>query len=198
MAKRKKVRIDTRWREAPLARMAVRHILQYIGEEPTREGLEETPDRVVKSFAEIYSGYNVNIGKLLKTFKDGACDEMVLLRDIEFYSVCEHHMQPFHGRAHIAYLPDGKVVGISKLARLLEAFSRRLQIQERLTSQITSALMEHLQPKGAACVLTAQHFCMVCRGVNKQNSSMVTSSLKGEFEKPEVRAEFLSLIQLGK
>lgn len=181
-----------------VAEQAIIDILEYIGENPKREGLLETPKRVRKAYREMFAGYQVNIKGLLKTFKDGACNEMVILRDCEFYSTCEHHMAPFFGRAHIGYIPNGKVIGISKLARLLEAFSRRLQIQERLTSQITTALMEHLEPKGAACVLTAQHFCMVCRGVNKQNSSMVTSSLTGEFEKPEVRAEFLSLIQLGK
>lgn len=180
------------------AQGAIEDILEYIGEDLDREGLKETPKRVVKSFSELYAGYKVNVGKLLKTFEEGACDQMVLLRDVEFYSTCEHHMAPFFGKAHIAYIPNKRVVGISKLARLLEAFSRRLQIQERLTTQITTALMEHLEPKGAACCLTAKHFCMVCRGVNKQNSEMVTSDLKGEFLQPEVRSEFFSLIQLGK
>lgn len=173
----------------------VRRILEYIGEDPHREGLKETPDRVVRSYSEIFGGYGQDPGSVLKTFEDDTCDEMVILRDIEFYSVCEHHMQPFFGRAHISYIPNGRVVGISKLARLLEVFSRRLQIQERLCEQITGALMENLKPKGAACVLEAQHFCMVCRGVGKQNSKMITSSLKGAFLEPAVRAEFLSMIR---
>lgn len=179
---------------------AVRVLIEQIGEDPDREGLRETPDRVVRSFQEIYGGYGYgpkDIARILKTFEDGACDEIVLLKNVEFYSVCEHHMQPFFGNAHIAYIPNGKVVGVSKLARLLNVFSRRLQIQERLTTQITEALMEHLQPKGAACILTAKHFCMVCRGVNKQNAEMRTSSLRGAFmDEIETRAELFSLISL--
>lgn len=173
----------------------IERILEYIGEDPKREGLQDTPKRVAKSYAEIFSGYKKDPADVMKVFEDGACDEMVVLRDIEFYSVCEHHMQPFFGKAHIAYIPDGRVIGISKLARVLEIYSRRLQIQERLTQQITTALMEGLLPKGAACVLEAQHFCMVCRGVNKQNSKMVTSSLQGVFKEPTPRAEFFSLIR---
>lgn len=173
----------------------VREILNMIGDDASREGLLETPLRVVKSWAEIYSGYGKDARAVLKTFSDGSCDEMVVLKEIEFYSVCEHHMQPFFGSAAIAYIPDGKVVGVSKLVRLLEIFSRRLQIQERLTEQVTEALMTYLKPKGAACVIEAKHFCMVCRGVHKQNSTMVTSSLKGEFLQPEVRQEFLAFIR---
>jgi GTP cyclohydrolase I len=170
--------------------------LQFIGEDPTREGLLETPGRVIKAWGELFSGYKQDPTKILKSFKEGACDEMVLLKGIEFYSCCEHHLLPFFGKAHIAYIPDGRVVGISKLARLLEVFARRLQIQERLGQQITETLMKELKPKGAACILEAQHFCMVSRGVQKQNSIMVTSSLKGVFlEKPEVRAEFMGLIK---
>lgn len=178
----------------------IRRILQHIGEDPQREGLLETPARVVKSYDDLFSGYNYktdeDVGKLMKCFEDGACNEMVLLKNIEFYSTCEHHMLNFAGRAHIAYLPQGKVVGLSKLARLLEVYSRRLQIQEKLTQQITQALDLHLQPLGSACILEASHSCMTCRGVMKQNSVMVTSSLTGEFLKPEVRAELLSLIKL--
>jgi GTP cyclohydrolase I len=170
--------------------------LQFIGEDPTREGLLETPGRVIRSWSELYSGYKQDPATILKVFKDGACDEMVLLKNIEFYSTCEHHLLPFFGKAHIAYIPNGRVVGISKLARLLEVFARRLQIQERLGQQITETLMKELKPKGAACILEAQHFCMVSRGVQKQDSVMVTSSLKGVFlEKPEVRAEFMGLIR---
>lgn len=173
-------------------------ILQYIGEDASREGLRDTPLRVVRSWQQLYSGYRFkpgDVGKLLTVFKDGACDEMVLLRDIEFYSTCEHHMLPFFGRAHIAYIPDGKVVGISKLARLLEVFARRLQIQERLCQQITSSLDTHLQPKGSACILEAQHLCMTGRGVQKQNSIMVTSSLTGVFRtQAATREELLRMV----
>lgn len=192
-----------KWVEFPWERMEaeqgpeanVVRMLQFIGEDPKREGLRETPARVVKSYKELFSGYGVDVGKLLKTFEDGVCDEMVLLKDIEVYSTCEHHLLPFYGVAHVAYIPNKKVVGISKLARLVDAFAKRLQIQERLTTQITSALDTHLQPLGSACVLEAKHFCMVCRGVGKQHSSMVTSSLTGEFRNPEVRSEFFHLIK---
>lgn len=171
-------------------------ILEYIGDDPSREGLKETPKRVVKSYEEIFAGYKQNPADVMKVFSDGSCDEMVLLKDIEFYSVCEHHMQPFFGKAHIAYLPDQKVIGVSKLARVLDIYSRRLQIQERLTQQVTQALMEHLKPKGAACIIEAKHFCMVCRGVGKQNSTMITSSLEGAFKTDSTtRNEFLSMIR---
>lgn len=171
-------------------------VLEYIGEDPHREGLKETPARVVRSWKEIFSGYAADPGSVLKTFRDGACDEMVVLRDIEFYSTCEHHMQPFFGRAHIGYIPNGRVVGVSKLARLLEVFTRRLQIQERIGQQVTEALMKHLKPLGCGCVLYAQHLCMTCRGVGKQNSVMMTSSLKGKFMEPAVRDEFLRMAGL--
>lgn len=175
---------------------AIRRILQYIGENPDREGLKETPERVIKSYAELFGGYKQSPKDHLKIFKDGTCDEMVILKDIEFHSVCEHHMQPFFGKAHIAYIPDKHVVGVSKLARILDTFARRLQIQERLTDQVADALMEHLQPLGAACVIESQHFCMVCRGVRKQNSTMVTSSMRGAFRDPasDARRELLSLL----
>lgn len=179
-----------------LAKAAIQVILETIGDDPNREGLKETPLRVLRSWDELYSGYRKNPAKILKVFEDGACDEMVILRNVEFYSTCEHHMLPFFGKASIAYLPNGKVVGISKLARLLEVFSRRLQIQERIGTQVVDALMEHLQPHGAACVLEAQHFCMTCRGVNKQNSVMITSALRGSFiEDPAVKQEFFTLIR---
>ncbi len=171
-------------------------MLQFLGEDVKREGLIETPKRVVKSWAEIYSGYQTDPTKILKSFSEGACNEMVVLRDIEFYSTCEHHMQPFFGKAHIGYLPDKRVVGVSKLARLLDAFARRLQIQERIGTQVVESLMGNLQPLGAGCILSAQHFCMCSRGVNKQNSVMVTSALRGRFVAPEVRAEFLRLAGL--
>lgn len=196
------------WVSFPWERMAkeegprdnIRRILQYIGEDQSREGLIKTPDRVVRSFEKLYGGYKQRVEDVMTAvFEDGACDEMVIARDIEVYSTCEHHMLPFFGRAHIGYVPNGKVLGVSKLARLLEVFSRRLQIQERLGKQVTSALMEHLQPKGAACVIEAQHLCMLARGVEKQNSVMVTSSLEGVFRnQPATRAEFFSVIQHGR
>jgi len=174
----------------------VRRLLQYIGEDPEREGLKETPARVVRSYQELFEGYNKTAEDVVKVFTDGACDEMVLLRDIEFVSMCEHHMLPFVGRAHIGYIPDGKVIGVSKLARVLEVFSRRLQIQERLCQQVTKALDELLNPKGSACVLEAQHLCIVCRGVRKQDCRMVTSSLTGVFQESGLtRQEFFSVIR---
>ncbi len=176
---------------------SIRNILVYIGEDPDREGLLETPARVMKAYKELFSGYRFtddDVRKMLKTFKDGACDELVLVKDIEFVSFCEHHMLPFTGRAHVAYIPFERVVGVSKLARLVEVYSRRLQIQERLTTQITSALDKHLMPKGSACVIEASHSCMSCRGVMKQQSKMVTSSITGDFKNGAVRAEFFSLI----
>lgn len=173
----------------------IRRILQFIGEDPSREGLSETPARVVKSYKEIFSGYTTDLAGLMKCFEEPTCDEMVLLKDIEFYSVCEHHMQPFFGKAHVAYVPNGRVIGVSKLSRVVDAFSRRLQVQERLTQQVTKALDEHLRPRGSACIMEARHFCMVCRGVRKQNASMVTSSLTGCFLEPTPRAELFNLIR---
>ncbi len=169
--------------------------LEYIGEEFDREGLVETPKRVVKSWDKIYGGYKLDPRKLMKTFESDGYDQMVLLKDIEFYSTCEHHMLPFFGKAHIAYIPDHRVIGISKLARLLEVFTRRLQIQERIGEQVTSTIDEELSPFGSACILEAQHFCMTSRGVEKQHSKMVTSSLTGVFRKQEVRQELMSLIK---
>lgn len=177
------------------AEEAVKSLLRYIGEDLNREGLKETPARVVRSYRELFSGYDQDPASLLKTFEDGACDEMVLLKGIELVSFCEHHMLPFLGEAHIAYIPDKRIVGVSKLARLLEVYSRRLQVQERLTTQITEALDLHLKPLGSACVIEAQHLCMVCRGVQKQHSKMITSSLTGVFRKQEVRSELLQLLR---
>jgi GTP cyclohydrolase I len=170
--------------------------IKFIGDDPEREGLVETPARVLKSFKTIYGGYGQDPKDVMKIFEDGKCEDMVILKDIEFFSTCEHHMLPFFGKAHIAYIPDKCVIGISKLARLLEIYARRLQIQERICQQVTTALMEHLKPLGAACILEAQHFCMTSRGVQKQNSIMVTSSLTGEFrDNAETRSELMSLIK---
>ena len=178
-------------------RHAVRTILRYLGEDPEREGLLETPDRVLRSYAEIYAGYNQDPRPILKTFRDGgeANDEMIVQRNISFISMCEHHMLPFVGVAHVAYLPNERIVGLSKLARLVEVYARRLQVQERMTAQITQALMDVLQPKGAACVIAATHTCMAQRGVNKSHSETITSSLKGCFRDAATRAEFLNFIR---
>ena len=173
----------------------IKELLTYIGENPNREGLIDTPKRILKSYNELYAGYNQDPKKILGTvFKEGACDEMVILKNIEFYSMCEHHQLPFFGKISIGYIPNGKVVGVSKLARLVEVFARRMQIQERLTSQIADTLNEVLEPKGVIVVCEAQHLCMVSRGVKKQNSVMITSAIRGVFrEKQEARDEFLQL-----
>lgn len=175
----------------------VRRLLQYIGDDTGREGLLETPQRVVRSYQELFGGYKIDPQTVFKVFDDGACDEMVVVKDAEFYSTCEHHMLPFFGKAHIAYIPNGRVVGVSKLVRLLEVYARRLQIQERLCEQVTSALDQYLKPKGSACVLEAKHLCMTGRGVGKQNSVMITSSLTGVFKDPssQSRQEFLSMVR---
>lgn len=171
-------------------------ILKYIGEDPERDGLKDTPNRVVKSYSELFSGYGKDPKELFTTFQDDKYDQMVILKDIELYSMCEHHMLPFYGKAHVAYIPyGGKVIGISKLARLVDLFARRLQIQERIGNQVTAALDEFLAPEGAACVIEASHMCMQMRGVGKQHSVMTTSSLTGVFKKdPAVRQEFMNLI----
>lgn len=174
---------------------AVREILSAIGENPDREGLLKTPGRVARAYAELMAGLNEDPRLHLKTVFHEQYDEIVLLRGIEFHSLCEHHLLPFTGRAHVAYLPDGKVVGLSKLARLVEGYARRPQVQERLTTQIADALMEELSPLGAACVIEANHTCMTIRGVKKPGSIMVTSALRGIFkENPASRAEILSLM----
>lgn len=178
-------------------RQAIRTILNYIGEDPDREGLLETPDRILRSLGELYGGYKEEPEKILKTFKDGGedVDEMIIQRNIPFFSMCEHHMLPFFGVAHVAYLPEDRIVGLSKLARLVDIFAQRLQVQERMTSQITEALMTHLQPKGAACIVQAAHLCMFQRGIRKHHSDTITSSIKGCFRDAKTRAEFHRLIQ---
>lgn len=175
----------------------VARMLEFIGEDPTREGLKETPSRVVRSWAELFAGYQQYPQEVMKVFEEGACREMVVLRDIDYYSTCEHHLIPFFGKAHIGYLPSGKIVGLSKLARLVDMFARRLQVQERMTAQVADALMEHLQPRGAIVVVEGSHLCMMARGVEKQNGRMTTAAIRGAFEAPEVRAEFYSLIKGG-
>ena len=175
----------------------VRRLIEFIGDDPNREGLKETPARVIRSYEELLGGYKQDPRDVVKVFEDDTCDEMVIVRDIEFVSMCEHHMLPFMGKAHIAYIPDGKVIGVSKLVRVLEVFSRRLQIQERLCEQVTKALDDILKPKGSACVLEAKHLCMTARGVRKQGSVMVTSSLTGVFREQGnlARQELLGMIR---
>lgn len=175
------------------------HQIEGIGDSDKfglREGLQETPDRVAKAWEFWTSGYSRSVGDVLKTFEDGAegVDEMVVVKDVPFYTHCEHHMAPFFGTATIGYIPNGKVVGLSKLSRVLDIFARRLQVQERLTCQVADALMEHLQPKGSAVVLKARHLCMESRGVCQQGHHTITSALRGAFkDEPDTRAEFLRL-----
>lgn len=185
--------------DIPRIEKAVREILLAVGEDPNREGLLKTPNRVARCYAELMAGLQDNPRRYLKTVFHERYDEVVMLRDIEFHSLCEHHLLPFTGRAHVAYLPDGKVVGLSKLARLVEGFARRPQVQERLTTQIADALMEELNPIGAACVIQATHTCMTIRGAKKHGSVMVTSALRGIFkENPSSRAEILTLMHSEK
>jgi len=175
----------------------VRLFLSQIGENPNRDGLLETPSRVVKLWKDVYGGYDQDPADILKQFdNDGDYDQIVLLRNIEFYSMCEHHMLPFVGTAHVAYIPKDKIVGISKLARLVDIYARRLQVQERLGQQVVNALTTHLDALGAACIIEADHFCIRMRGVGKQHSNMVTSSLVGAFkDNIQTRQELMSLIK---
>lgn len=172
---------------------AIRTILGFVGE-TEREGLKETPHRVAKAWKHWCSGYNVDIAALLKVFEDGAdnYDQMVIVKDIPIYSKCEHHLADIFGTATIAYIPNGKIVGLSKLSRLADAFARRLQVQERLTSQIADALVEHLQPLGVGVVIKARHMCMESRGICQQGHHTVTTALRGVIkEQPATRAEFM-------
>lgn len=181
------------------AEVAVRNLLVALGEDPDREGLADTPRRVAKMYRELFAGISADPAVHLKRVFHEQCDEVVLLRDIDFHSLCEHHLLPFHGRAHVAYLPGDKVVGLSKLARTVDAFARRPQVQERMTSQIADALMKHLAPKGAVVVVEAEHLCMKMRGVQKPNGTMVTSAVRGTFkESAAARAEVMSLINQGR
>ena len=181
--------------DIPRIERAVREILIAVGEDPDREGLLKTPNRVARAYGELMAGLQEDPCRHLKTVFNERYDEVVLLRDIEFHSLCEHHLLPFTGKAHVAYLPDGKVVGLSKLARLVEGYARRPQVQERLTTQIADALMEELSPIGAACVVEATHTCMTIRGAKKHGAVMVTSALRGIFkENPSSRAEVLALM----
>ncbi|MBI31088.1 MAG: GTP cyclohydrolase I FolE [Euryarchaeota archaeon] len=181
------------------AEEAVKTILEYLENDPTREGLLDTPKRVIDSFDEIYSGYEQDAADILSsTFNSEGYDGIVLLRDIEFHSTCEHHLQPFSGKAHVAYIPVERIVGISKLARLVDLHARRLQNQERITKDVADDLEEHVSPLGCAVIIEAQHGCMRCRGVVKQNAVMTTSAMRGVFfDKAEARSELMQLIQSG-
>jgi len=182
--------------DQPRIARAVREILLAIGEDPDRDGLKETPARVAKSYAEIFAGLHQSPSDLLATTFDLDHEEMVLVKDIPFYSTCEHHLVPFHGSAHIGYIPshDGKVTGLSKLARLVDVYARRPQVQERLTTQIVDALMDNLQPVGAIVVIECEHLCMSMRGVRKPGAKTVTSAVRGQLRETATRAEAMSLI----
>jgi GTP cyclohydrolase IA len=172
-----------------------RNALDLLGEDPEREGLLKTPERVAKAMQYMTQGYQMDAKAILESAKfHEEVSEMVIVKDIELYSMCEHHMLPFFGKAHIAYIPNGYITGLSKLARVVDVYSRRLQVQERLTTQILEAIKESLNPMGVAVVVEAQHLCMMMRGVQKQNSVTTTSAFSGEFQKQATRSEFLKLI----
>jgi len=172
-----------------------RDLLSRLGEDPNRDGLVATPGRVEKAMAFLTKGYNEDPSKMLRgALFDEDYDEMVIVKDIEMFSLCEHHMLPFFGKVHVAYIPKGKVIGLSKIPRLVEVFARRLQIQERLTRQIADAIQEAIAPQGVGVVIEARHLCMMMRGIEKQHSSTVTSAMLGCFRQKETRLEFLSLV----
>jgi GTP cyclohydrolase I len=174
----------------------VREVLRRLGEDPSRDGLAATPARVEKSMAFLTKGYDENAAEILRgALFDEDYDEMVIVKDIEVFSLCEHHMLPFFGKVHVAYVPNGKVIGLSKIPRLVEVFARRLQIQERLTRQIADAIQDAIAPQGVGVVIEARHLCMMMRGIEKQHSSTVTSAMLGCFRKKETRLEFLSLVR---
>ena len=175
-------------------------LLEAVGEDVNREGLLRTPERMMKAYEFLTSGYRSNLEQILNgaIFHENAQD-MIIVRDIELYSLCEHHMLPFFGKAHVGYIPNGKIIGISKIPRIVDMFARRLQVQERLTEQVANELNRVLEPKGVAAVVEAKHLCMMMRGVEKQNSHLTTSSMLGQFESSQpTRMEFLSLIQKNK
>jgi len=172
-----------------------REAIELLGEDPEREGLLKTPERMAKAMQYLTQGYQMDAKAILNGAKfTEAYSEMVIVKDIELYSMCEHHMLPFFGKAHVAYIPNGYITGLSKIARVVDVFSRRMQVQERLTHQILDAIQETLEPQGVAVVIEAQHLCMMMRGVSKQNSVTTTSAFSGQFEHPATRAEFMKLI----
>lgn len=178
----------------------VKSILLQIGEDPSRDGLQRTPDRVARSLKELTCGYHVNVDKLINdALFDVPYSEMVLVRDIDFYSLCEHHLLPFFGKCHVAYIPNGKVIGLSKIPRMVEAYARRLQVQERLTSQIADIILTKVKPLGVAVVMEARHLCMEMRGAQSKNAPTVTSAMLGIFRSdPRTREEFLGFINTTK
>lgn len=177
---------------------AIKEILSSIGEDPKREGLLKTPTRVAKSYAFLTEGYTMDVREVAGSVFTEDYNEMVLVKDIELYSLCEHHMLPFFGKAHVAYIPNGKILGLSKIARIVDVYARRLQVQERLTGQIADAIQDFLDPVGVAVVIEASHMCMMMRGVQKQESKTVTSAMRGCFlDDQKSREEFLSLIKLS-
>ena len=181
---------------AKVRRELVREVLVDIGEDPEREGLRKTPDRVARALEFLTKGYDEDPARLMgDALFTEEYSEMIIVRDIDFFSLCEHHLIPFHGKAHVAYVPDRHIVGISKLARLVECFARRLQVQERMTSQIAQTLLEVLKPAGVGVVIRAEHMCMRMRGVEKPNSQVVTSALLGCFQQRDTRQEFMNLIR---
>ena len=176
-------------------RTRYKEILGQLGEDPNREGLDKTPERVAKAMQFLMQGYELDAHAILNSAKfHEPMSEMIIVKDIEIYSLCEHHMLPFFGKAHVAYIPNGWITGLSKVARVVDVFARRLQVQERLTTQILHAIRDTLQPLGAAVVIEASHLCMMMRGVQKQNSVTTTSAFYGEFQKNETRSEFIKLI----
>jgi GTP cyclohydrolase I len=183
--------------DVPRVEAAVRELLAAIGEDPDRDGLKRTPERVARAYMEQFAGLHVDPAEILQTTFDASHEEMVLVRDIEMYSTCEHHLTPFHGVAHVGYIPneDGRITGLSKLARLVDLFAKRPQVQERLTSQIADALVRRLDPRGAIVVIEAEHLCMSMRGIRKPGARTVTSAVRGMFQsQPSTRAEAMSLI----
>lgn len=181
--------------DLPRLEAAVREMLLAIGEDPEREGLRDTPRRIAEAYAEVFGGLHIEATGLLKVGFEEGHDEMVILRDIPFFSMCEHHFLPFIGSAHIAYVPRGRVVGISKIARLVDAIARRPQLQERLTSQIADTLIDALDPDGVGVAVEAEHLCMTMRGIKKPGSRMVTSAMRGTFQsQDDTRSEFLALV----
>lgn len=177
-------------------RQSVRELLTYLGEDPTRAGLQRTPERVARMYEEMTAGYRIDPEALINgAIFDVDYDEIVIVKDIDFYSLCEHHMLPFFGQAHVGYIPDGKVIGLSKIPRIVEMFARRLQIQERMTVQIADFIVETLQPRGVAVIVEGKHLCSMMRGVKKDNARLVTTAMKGVFKTdPRQRDEFFTLV----
>ncbi|HYM21235.1 MAG TPA: GTP cyclohydrolase I FolE [Candidatus Kapabacteria bacterium] len=178
-----------------MLRSLTRSLLVELGEDPDRAGLKRTPHRVAKAWRYFTNGYEMDIEKVLNgAIFEEQYDEMVIVKDVDFFSMCEHHMLPFFGKAHIAYIPNGKIVGLSKIPRIVEVFSRRLQVQERMTREIADTIMHYLNPLGVAVVTEARHMCMMMRGVEKQNSVATASAMLGAFKEPKTRSEFMTLV----